>query len=501
MNKAQFSQVLPAVFLPEKPIKVVPGRLQGSIVPPPSKSILHRALICAALTGEMAWLEAIKGAEGFVSADIKATAKGLARLLVACRTGGGQSAERPHSAERSHSAETPHSGIGVPAHPGGSTAAQTTVSIGSGNRQMMAEPACFQSSGLAKPEPVAIDCGESGSTLRFLLPVAAALGIEAVFTGAGALPDRPLRDYANIFEDRVHLGFPAGGRSLPLQLKGRLKPGHYRVPGHVSSQYITGLLLALPLTGGECTVELTSPLASGPYVDLTLDVMAAFGVEVIEDTELGSYGGWRLSAASQYKLPASGFRVEPDFSQAAFWLVARFIGHPIEVRDLPAVSRQGDSQIVAVLDQLQAIRQAGAGNLYLAADDIPDLVPILSVAAATVPGTHVFAGVKRLRLKECDRLQATQEMLASTGLKTAYDEVKDELTVYGISPFEILSGLKEGATPAPTYGDHRMAMAQTILGCSAKHGYIVDRPGCVAKSWPDFYRDFARLGGTYMEVD
>lgn len=455
MLKEQLTAAVEATYRPPHPIRVLPSRLSGTVSAPPSKSVAHRALICAALSGDADWLSGIAGITGVPSEDIRATVRGLMRL-----TGSGEP-----------DAPDAHDDPGEHGRPGGSG-------------------------------PVRVDCGESGSTLRFLVPLALALGRPAVFEGSGRLPQRPLRDFSDMFAGcPVRLTFPRSGDSLPLAVSGRLTGGIYPVPGHISSQYISGLLMALPLTGRTAEIELTTPLQSRPYVDLTVRVMADFGVAVAFDPDAGTNGRYRIEGGQSYRLPAGGYAVEGDYSQAAFWLAARFIGQPIEVTGLRPDSAQGDRAVLAVLDRLADIRSAGAGHLTVDLSDIPDLLPILGVAAATVPGTHRFCRCARLRLKESDRLEAVMVMLRSVGVRCDYDAPRDVLTVAGIGPGGRLIGHPPDLADVPgCRGDHRMAMAMTVAGLCSRYGTVVDQPACVAKSWPDFYESVVRLGGRYMEA-
>ena len=309
-----------------------------------------------------------------------------------------------------------------------------------------------------------------------------------------------MREFVDIFrDDPVILEFENGDKSLPLTVQGQLTGGEYKVPGHISSQYITGLLLALPLTGEESTITLTSSLQSQPYVELTMDVMADFGVTVEWDQDRGPYGGYYLAGGQGYRRPAEPYFVEADFSQAAYWLTAAFIAHDLRIAGLNMHSRQGDRGVMTILDRLHKIRDSHEGNLSVDMKDMPDLVPILAVAAATVPGAHVFRGCQRLRFKESDRLAATMELLESIGVRSRYDEGADALTVYGIGLYEVLTGQPKGEPTVSCRGDHRMAMAQAIVGISSRHGVVIDEPSCVAKSWPEFFVELVKLGGVFLE--
>jgi 3-phosphoshikimate 1-carboxyvinyltransferase len=430
------------IFLPTRPIRVMPALLEGDVHLPPSKSVAHRALICAALTGRPDWRAAVRGLdEERLSEDIRATER-ILHQLTDLQTDG----------------------------------APTTSDV-----------------------PV-FDCGESGSTLRFLIPAAAALGIAACFTGSGRLPQRPLREYADIFARQpVRLSFPEDGGHLPLRISGRMQGGRFEVPGDVSSQYLTGLLLALPLTGADCEVVLTSKLQSAAYVALTVAVMQSFGVTVEYDATAGLFGTYYLAGGQRYRLPEGGYAVEADYSQAAFWLVAAFIGARLRLYGLNPDSAQGDRAVLEILRQLSDIRTLQNGNLRVDGGDIPDLIPILAVAAATVPGTHRFENCGRLRLKESDRFKATAEMIRALGAACSEEDFGETLVVYGIGNYDILEGNTAARPTASTYNDHRIAMSLAIAGCSSRHGVVIDNPSCVAKSYPDFFEQLVRLGGVYIE--
>jgi 3-phosphoshikimate 1-carboxyvinyltransferase len=391
-----------------------PGQLRGTVVPPPSKSDAHRALIAASLAG---CLEQVAGLPPVESADIQATRRCLAAL--------------------------------------------------------------------AEGQPL-LDCGESGTTLRLLIPVAAALGAgvarPVVFTGHGRLPRRPLDEYRTILSGHgIELAFPPDA-FLPLRLRGRLTGGVFRVPGHISSQYISGLLFALPLVGDDSTIELTSPLESAPYVAMTLRTLHAFGVEAA-----AAPGGFRVPGRQHYQ-PAA-YVIEKDYSQAAFWLVAAFAGSPLQVSGLAADSAQGDQAIIRLLADLARLRETGGTDYTIDVADIPDLVPILAVAAALTPATTRITHAARLRLKESDRLQTTRAALTAIGADVA--ESGDTLIIRGGRP------LRGGEADAA--GDHRIAMAMAIAALSTRDGVHLHGAEAVNKSYPDFFRELKRLGGDLDE--
>lgn len=419
-------------------IHVIPGDLEGHVRVPLSKSLLHRALICASMAGDLSLADL--GEDG-LSDDIFAT-KDCVRTVLAARN------EMLHGR------------------------------ILSGN-----DPVCF-------------DCRESGSTLRFLVPLAAALGIPARIVGSGRLPLRPLGEYTGIFDGKgVRMEFPGNDRTLPLLVTGQMKPGIFKVPGNISSQYISGLLMALPLLADDSVIELTTPLESEPYVEMTRDVMRAFGVSADKTS-----CGYSISGGQAYNRTAP-YRAEPDFSQAAFWLVAEYLGHNVSVLDLPLQSSQGDREIRTLLKKLKDTACAADGTKESVAEvdvsQFPDLVPIFSVAAAATNCVTKIIHGERLRLKECDRLKATCEML--TRLGAAIVETSDGLIITGRPYFPGMPLFK--ACEVDSFHDHRMVMAAAIAATRADGPVCISDYRAVDKSYPDFFRNFRMAGGLVNELD
>jgi len=393
---------------------VGPGTLCGHVLPPPSKSDAHRALICAALAGD---LSVVSGLDGPVSDDIRATRSCLSLL------------HADHSE---------------------------------------------------------LDCGESGTTLRLLIPVVAALGRPTRFVGHGRLPLRPLREFVDIFQGKgVTLTFPETG-SLPLDIAGRLQPGLFPVPGHVSSQYISGLLLALPLLDADSEIRLTSTLESAPYVAMTLRTMRHFGV-LTEETETG----YNIPGRQQYQ-PAP-YPVERDFSQAAFWLTADFRRGELIVEGLSPDSRQGDQAIVGLLARFNSEK----GPFEIDVSQIPDLVPILAVAATQVDATTRIVNAARLRLKESDRLETTAAALTAIGADIR--QTPDGLVIEGGIRNRFGPDLPGGFVDSA--GDHRIAMALAIAALRTRAGVTIRGAECVRKSYPDFFHEMKRLGGDVHGID
>lgn len=340
-------------------------------------------------------------------------------------------------------------------------------------------------------------CNESGSTLRFMIPLVGALGRTVVFEGAGRLPERPLLEYASIFEGKgVRLEFPDNGMYLPLRMSGQLQPGHFEVPGNISSQYISGLLMALSILKGNSDILVTSKLESEPYVEMTRDVMDDFGV--LTDKVGESYsvtGGQKISRTEPYL-------AEPDYSHAAFWFVANYLGNGIDILDLPARSLQGDSEIVSLLEDIREFSETvsvenGNTHFTVSASQVPDLIPVLSIACAATDCVVQIINGQRLRLKECDRLEATCEMLERLGVNIERKE--SGMTIFGRD--------SEDGQPIfnsceiNSYGDHRLVMAAAVAATRAEGPVRITDCHAINKSYPEFFRDFRRLGGKADELD
>ena len=311
------------------------------------------------------------------------------------------------------------------------------------------------------------DCGESGSTLRFLLPVAAALGRNARFTGSGRLPQRPLDTLLQIFVEKGLSCVPEGADNLPLRLSGKLPAGLYRLPGDVSSQYITGLLLALPLTGGESIIRLTTPLQSAGYVDMTLKTMAAFGVTVERLPD-----GYRIPAGSRYR--SCDCAVEGDWSAAAFFLKA---AAGLFAR-LGAKVRWEKGDLLISPGPLRGTR--------IDVSQIPDMAPALAACAAFAEGETLLTGCARLRIKESDRLTAIARGLTALGVPA--EEGPDSLRIEG-----------QGGPPhggkIDGVNDHRIVMAFATAAAFASGQSEISDAEAVAKSYPAFFDDYTLLGG------
>lgn len=396
-----------------------PHRLAGNVVIPSSKSFAHRLLIAAALANTSTEVRI-----NALNRDIAATADCLRAL--GARIEQTETGFRVHPidliAERSHT----------------------------------------------------LFCGESGSTLRFMLPVAAALGARCTFTGTGRLPERP----NSILTDALNAhGAHTDTSLLPMQLSGQLTGGCYKIAGNVSSQYITGLLMALPLCREGSEIQLTTALESAAYIDITLEVLEHFGI-VAERTS----SGWRIPGDQKYRSPGT-VAAEGDWSSAAFWFAANRLGSDVHCLALNQSSSQGDRAIAEMLNQL-------GGEIDVS--NTPDLVPALAAAAAVHPGTTRILGASRLRIKESDRLSTVANMLRNLGGDV--DELDDGLLIRGVE--QLTGGTVDGCN------DHRIVMAATIAASAASGAVTITDAQAVSKSYPAFFEHFSQLGGlVHVESD
>ena len=317
--------------------------------------------------------------------------------------------------------------------------------------------------------PVKLDCGESGSTLRFMLPVAMSLVNDVVFTAAGRLPNRPLAPFLDLLA--AHGIRSCTGTSFPLHLTGRLKPGTFEFRGDISSQIVTGLLLALPMLPEDSRIHWTTPLESRGYVDMTVQVIRQFGIRMtaIDD-------GFDVPGRQSYvRNPAVS--PETDWSGAAFWLTMNSLGSDIELPPLAMDSAQPDAVIVQMLERI--------GKADVDVSQCPDSFPVLAVKAAATPAVTHFVNVRRLRYKESDRLAAMAAMLLALGVRT--DVGENDFTVHGQQP------PLRGGVDIRTFDDHRIAMAAAVAATVADAPLTIDNADCVAKSYPDFWSQLNRL--------
>ena len=317
-----------------------------------------------------------------------------------------------------------------------------------------------------------LDCSESGSTARFFLPVAAALRDAFSMTGSGRLPERPMAGLCRAMAAR---GCVFSGDRLPLSVRGRLRAGEFHLPGDVSSQYVTGLLLALPLLSGDSRIVLTTPLSSKGYVDITLSVLRRFGVRAEKSMDGFFVPGNQTFAAS------ANMTAEGDWSNAAIWLCANEMGeNRVSVSGLDPASVQGDR---AVLPCIETMRRES--KVKLGVGETPDLLPALAVLACARRGVTVFSGAARLRLKESDRLAACEDLI--NGLGGDARASADALAVTG-------AGRLRGGTVSG-HNDHRIVMAAAVASLLCAEPITILGAEAVNKSYPDFFADFRKLGG------
>ncbi|MDI6705773.1 MAG: 3-phosphoshikimate 1-carboxyvinyltransferase [Bacillota bacterium] len=424
-------------------VKINPAKLNGEIHIPPSKSLSHRAIICAGLSDGVSVIDNL-----MFSDDIEATLNGMKSL--------GTDIQRTEIG--------PHQDIYC-----------VTLKGNSKVRVMNAT----------------IDCRESGSTLRFLIPFAGIAGEKITFTGRGRLSERPLDAYYEIF-DQQNIQYNNNGR-LPLEVRGTLKPGTFKIKGDISSQFITGLMFVLPLLDGASRIEITTGLESKGYVDLTIDILKKFGIEI----ENNDYTGFYIKGNQKYR--SRYYRVEGDYSQAAFWIVAGSLGGRIKCIDMNTDSLQGDKAILDIVKKMGAILEIGEDfvkikesrthGTVIDASQYPDLVPIIAVLGALSSGTTKIINAERLRIKESDRLKAISTELNKLGANVR--ELEDGLIIEGKEE------LKGGTVDS--WNDHRIAMALAVASIRCTGPVIITGSGAVKKSYPQFWRDFKKLGGKIHE--
>lgn len=435
-------------------VKVSAGALSGSVKAIPSKSQAHRALICAALADAQTRIECDSE-----SKDITATAACLSALGADIRREQGSYIVRPLMRAADNGAVT------LP---------------GAGN--------------------VVAECAESGSTFRFLLPVVCALGQKTSFILEGRLPERPL---SPLYEELVRHGCALSRQGTnPFCAEGKLTPGIYSLDAGVSSQFISGLLFALPLLDGDSELRLTGQIESFPYIGLTVSMLETFGSKIEFKDAV-----FKITGGQKYRSPGT-VNIEGDWSNASFWLTAGALGEGrgITCEDLDLQSRQGDRAILKILEGFgskiekggSSVTVCGTANaggrlrgIEIDARDIPDLVPILAVAATAAEGTTVIRNAGRLRAKESDRLAAVSSVLNELGADVRVTD--DGLIVNGGA---ILKGGQ-----VSSWGDHRIAMAAAVAAAVCREPVVIRGAEAVNKSYPGFFDDFRLLGGSVEVIN
>lgn len=360
-----------------------------------------------------------------------------------------------------------------------------------------------------------LDCKESGSTLRFMLPVAMALKNEAVFIGSGKLPYRPISPLKEEMEThgcRFYMGNNKQNFSDKYKeictIRGRLQPGEYSLPGNISSQFITGLLFALPILDGDSVLKLTTKLESAGYVDLTLDVLKDFGIEIKSKTSPEGFQKYEI-AGNQCYLEPDGLAVEGDWSNAAFWLAGGALGGNVTVRGLNLHSSQRDKEILNVLRDMGAdisivespedsqancaitVCSTNALNgIEVSVAQTPDMVPILASVMALANGASMITDAERLKIKESDRLRTVYDFLFKLGA-----DITDGGSGLSLTGKPFLDGGE-----VESHNDHRIAMAAAIASCGCNEPVFIRDAEAVRKSYPAFFEDFAALGGNVKKA-
>lgn len=418
-----------------KKVIITPSKLRGSVKIPPSKSMAHRAIICASLSKGCSVISNIDFSE-----DIIATIEGMKSL-------------------------------------GADIKIDKDKLIINGENTL--KDSKFK----------VIDCNESGSTLRFLVPISLIEENKVNFIGKGNLGKRPLNTYYEIFKEQK-IKYSYEKEELNLNIEGRLRGGEFKVKGDISSQFISGLLFTLPLLKEDSKIVITTNLESRGYIDLTLDMLKRFGI-VIENN---NYREFLIQGNQKYK-PIS-YKVEGDYSQAAFYFSAGALGSNINCFNLNLNSYQGDKEIIEILKRTGAILKENKdkslsmcyrelNKTIIDASQCPDIIPVLTVVSALSKGETRIINGRRLRIKECDRLSAICKELNKLGANIK--ELEGGLIIYGVKE------LKGGEVYS--HKDHRIAMSLAIASTRCKEEVTIEETDCVKKSYPGFWEDFKALGG------
>ncbi len=410
-------------------VKVYPSVVSGSITPPASKSLLHRSIICACMAKGESTIKNV-----IYSKDVEATLRAFESLGVKVIRDRNQ-----------------------------------IIIISDGYDSFT--------------EDVSIDCNESGSTIRFLIPVLSN-NKNAYFKGKSSLISRPMNIYEDIFN---HQGLLFKRHTDYIETKGRISSGYYQIPGDISSQFISGLLFILPVLDGDSIIEITGNFESSSYVDMTVKILNEFGIKVEKI-------GPKFFVQGNQKYQNSSVKVESDYSQLAFFAVLGIVNNDIEIRNISSDSLQPDKQILAIIEQMGGLIEQLDDSLYIHRSQTtgitidlsqcPDIGPILGVLAACSNGTTNIINAKRLVIKESNRLLSTYEVLKEFGVDVLMSE--DSLTIHG--------SMQLNANELDSFNDHRMAMSIAIAATIASSPIIINRAEAIEKSYPTFYQDLASLG-------
>lgn len=418
-------------------VKITPGKLKGEVKIPPSKSMAHRAVICASLSNGKSKITNIE-----YSDDIIATINAMRAL-------------------------------------------GSEIEIFDDHLEIDGSRVFSKNVG-------EIDCNESGSTLRFMVPLAIAKEAEMRFIGKGNLGKRPLTTYYEIF-DRQGIEYSYKEGELDLKVKGNIKGEEFKIRGDISSQFISGLLFTLPLIKEDSKIIITTNLESKGYIDLTLSMLDYYGINVVNN----DYKEFIIKGNQKYT--PKDYKVEGDFSQSAFFLVADALGSDVLVKDLNMDSLQGDKEVIEIIERMGCKILSKEEGIKVKAKDLtptiidaaqcPDIIPVLTVLASLTTGITKVINAERLRIKECDRLKAITTELNKLGASVT--ELENSLLIEGV---ESLTG-----GTVSSWDDHRIAMTLAIAATCAKDEVIIENPSCVKKSYPSFWRDYKLLGGKVDE--
>ncbi len=350
-------------------------------------------------------------------------------------------------------------------------------------------------SGKVTPKNEYVQCNESGSTIRFLIPIGISSENELIFDGKGKLIERPLHSYYKIFDEKG-IEYYHNNEQLPLKIKGKLSSGVYEIDGNVSSQYITGLLYTLPLLDGDSKIIINKTLESKGYIDLTLEMLELAGVKVANN----NYASFDIKGNQVYN--PFNYVIEGDYSQVAFWIVAGILGNEIKCLHVKKESLQGDKEIVEIVKRMGAnidvfddyiiVKPSKTKGTIIDLSQCPDIGPILTVLAALSEGETRIINAERLRIKESDRITAMRTELNKLGANII--EENDSMIINGVDKLT-------GGITVDAWNDHRIAMALAIASIKTEGSFIIEGAESVKKSYPHFWEDFTKMGGNIEKME